>query len=193
MLKRALKIVVLGAVGGTCVYSACIVFFLPGGSRAFLEKRTDFDQLFVYHVGEKYIDLSFKNLEGKPTVLSDYPHKVVLLNFFASWFGPCDAEASRMERAWKTYRAQRLVTVSIDVNESSGKAQAFRQKHHLTFPVLLVQDRVEGGFHVPFNLVIDEEGVVRYAGSGSEGHKMEDVIAGLLGLGAIEPAIAAAK
>jgi peroxiredoxin len=193
LFKRGAKIAILGALGGAAFYAAYIIFLLPGGARAFLAKRKDFDQLYVYHVGEQYLDISFTRLDGKSTHLSDFPHKVVLLNFFAGWFRACNAEAPRLEHAWRTYRGRGLVTLAIDVNESSDEAQAFRFKHHLTFPVLLVPNRIEGGFEVPFNLVIDQGGVVRFSGFGSQPDKIENVIAGLLGDGSVSEVIVGTK
>jgi hypothetical protein len=58
------------------------------------------------------------------------------------------------------------------------------QEHHLTFPAVLVANKVEGGFVVPFYLLIDDGGVVRFAGSGGQPHEMENVITALLGDGA---------
>ena len=84
-MKRTLTVVVIGIAGGILALGAYVVFLLPGGLRAFLEKRTDFYQLYVYKTGEKFIDPSFRDLEGNQVHLSRYPHKAVLINFFASW------------------------------------------------------------------------------------------------------------
>lgn len=180
LLKRAFKLVVMGAVGGILVFGAYILFVLPGGLRAYLEKRTDFAQLYVYNVGEKFVDINFRRLDGRKVRLSQYPHKAVLVNFFASWSAPCDAEAPRLERLSQTYRSQGLLVIGVDVNEAQARARAYQQKHHLTFPVWLVEYTVEGGFHIPFDLVIDAQGVVRFSGS-DQPRDMEQVIVGLLG------------
>jgi len=64
------------------------------------------------------------------------------------------------------------------------KARGYLQEHHLTFPPVLVANKFEGGFSVPFYLVIDNGGVVRLAGSGAQPQEMENLIAALLGDGA---------
>ena len=67
----------------------------------------------------------------------------------------------------------------MDINETAAKAQAYQQRHHLTFPVWTVADRVGGDYNIPFNLLIDQGGVVRYAGTGDPLQNMENAIADL--------------
>ena len=188
-MKRALKVMVMGALGGGLAYGLYILFFLPGGLRAYLEKRTDFKQLYVYDVGESFVDIDFLGLDGKLTRLSDYPHKVVLVDFFTSGSPKSSAEASRLEHISETYRDTGLQVVGVDVNESAAKARGYLQDHHLTFPAVLVANKVEGGFKVPFYLLIDAGGVVRFAGSGGQPHEMENVVAALLGDGTSPKAV----
>jgi thiol-disulfide isomerase/thioredoxin len=180
LLKRVLSTVVAGALGGGLACGAYIVFFLQGGLHAYLEKRTDFKQLYLYDVGEKFIDINYRDLDGKAVLLSQYPHDVTLINFFVSSSGSSDGEAPRLERISEKYRERGLLVVAIDVNESRDAALAFRQKHHLNFPVVMVADRVEGGSVIPFNLVIDQRGVVRFSGSGDRPNDIENVIDDLL-------------
>ena len=183
-MKRALKVAVLGALGGGLAYGVYILFFLPGGLRAYMAKRTDFKQLYVYNVGERFIDIDFLGLNGKVIRLSEYPHKVELIDFFTSASGQSGTEASRLEHISEKYRDTGLQVVGVDVNETAAKARDYLQEHHLTFPAVLVANKVEGGFSVPFYLVIDDGGVVRFAGSGGQPYEMENVIAALLGDGA---------
>jgi len=180
LVKRVLGTLVTGVLGGGLAYGAYIVFFLQGGLNAYLEKRTDFHQLYVYNVGEKFIDINYRDLDGKAVLLSQYPHDVTLINFFVSTSGSSDAEAPRLERISEKYRERGLLVVAIDVNEPRNAASAFRQKHHLNFPVMMVADRVEGGSIIPFNLVIDQRGVVRFSGSGDRPNDIENVIDDLL-------------
>jgi peroxiredoxin len=184
MLKRILNVAVLGALGGGLAYGLYILFFLPGGVRAYFEKRTDFKQLYVYNVGERFIDIEFLGLDGKTIHLSEYPHKVELIDFFTSASGQSSAEASRLENISEKYQHAGLQVVGVDVNDSAKSARGYLRDHHLTFPAVLVANKVEGGFSVPFYLVLDEADVVRFSGSGGQPHEMENVITGLLGDGA---------
>jgi thiol-disulfide isomerase/thioredoxin len=180
VVKRVLGTLVTGVLGGGLACGAYIIFFLQGGLHAYLEKRTDFKQLYQYDVGEKFIDINYRDLDGKSILLSQYPHDVTLINFFVSSSGSSDAEAPRLERLSEKYRERGLLVVAIDVNESRNAALAFRQKHHLNFPVVMVAERVEGGSVIPFNLIIDQKGVVRFSGSGDRPNDIENVIDDLL-------------
>src|SRR5579864_4249412 len=184
MLRRILKVAVVGALGGGLAYGVYIMFFLPGGLRAYFAKRSDFKQLYVYNVGERFVDIEFLGLDGKVIHLSAYPHKVELIDFFTSESAQSGAEASRLEHISETYRDTGLQVVGVDVNDTAEMARGYLQDHHLTFPAVLVRYKVEGGFAVPFYLVLDEGGVVRFSDPGGQPHEMENVIATLLGDGA---------
>jgi cytochrome c biogenesis protein CcmG/thiol:disulfide interchange protein DsbE len=75
-------------------------------------------------------DVSLRSLRGK----------TVVLNFFASWCGPCKREAPVLERLWRRERDQGLVVLGVDANDSRGDAKHFVQAHGLTYPVVFDQD-----------------------------------------------------
>ena len=75
-------------------------------------------------------DVSLRSLRGK----------TVVLNFFASWCGPCKREAPVLERLWRQERAQGLVVLGVDANDSRGDGRHFVQAHELTYPVVFDQD-----------------------------------------------------
>jgi cytochrome c biogenesis protein CcmG/thiol:disulfide interchange protein DsbE len=62
--------------------------------------------------------------------------KVVAVNFWASWCGPCRDEAPLLERTWTGSRAKGLVVVGVDANDYSGDARRFMRAHGLTYPIL---------------------------------------------------------
>lgn len=76
-------------------------------------------------VGDVYKDVRLKNTEGRFASLSDHvgKHKVVLIDFWASWCGPCRKEIPTLIEAYKTYKDQgfEIVGVSLDENEVSWK------------------------------------------------------------------------
>jgi len=62
--------------------------------------------------------------------------KVVAINFWASWCGPCRDEAPLLERTWAENRAKGLVVLGVDAHDYSRDARRVAHKHGLTYPIL---------------------------------------------------------
>ncbi len=92
--------------------------------------------------------------------------KVVVLNFWASWCGPCKQEAPAIEQIWRQYRSKGVVVVGVDTQDASGDARAFMRRYGLTYPVVHSAGKSLWGPYglsgVPETRVIDRRG--KYAG-----------------------------
>jgi cytochrome c biogenesis protein CcmG, thiol:disulfide interchange protein DsbE len=80
---------------------------------------------------------SLRRLNGTGTLdLASLRGKAVVLNFWASWCGPCKAEAPKLEQLWHEYRSKGVVFVGVDSNDASSDALRFMTAHGITYPVV---------------------------------------------------------
>jgi thiol-disulfide isomerase/thioredoxin len=98
--------------------------------------------------------------------LEQYSGKIVVLNFWAIWCGPCRSEMPDLEAVYQEYRDSGVVVVGVNVTESSEDILAYAQKLNLTFP-LLRDAEAEGTSTysvraLPTTFFIDREGQVRH-------------------------------
>src|SRR4030043_372060 len=87
---------------------------------------------------KKAPDLSLKDLNGKEVEIKQFKGKVIFLNFWATWCGPCKEEMPGMEFLHRQFKEKDflLLTISVDY-EGIRPVQEFINKHQYTFPVLL--------------------------------------------------------
>ena len=80
---------------------------------------------------------SLPDLTGKKIQLKSYRGKLVFLNFFATWCGPCRKEMPGMEQLFRAYRDKGLVVLAVNMEQSAKTVRPFVQELKLSFPVLL--------------------------------------------------------
>jgi thiol-disulfide isomerase/thioredoxin len=118
-------------------------------------------------------------LDGKKVSLSDYKGHPVLVNFWATWCGPCKVEMPWFEEFNKQYAAQGLVILGLadDVDAGKDAIAKVATKTGVTYPILLTDGKVqkayggtEGMDYLPMSFYVDRNGVVveETAGLGSK-------------------------
>lgn len=87
--------------------------------------------------GDPAPDFTLKNLEGETINLSDFKGQPVLINFWATWCGPCRIEMPIIDAMYQKYKDEGFVVLAVDVQESITIVQSFVNSMGLTFPILL--------------------------------------------------------
>jgi thiol-disulfide isomerase/thioredoxin len=116
------------------------------------------------------------DLDGKKVSLSDYKGRPVLVNFWATWCGPCKVEMPWFEEFQKQYAAQGFVILGLTDDVDAGKDTITKVAHRIgvSYPILLTDGKVQkayGGFEVlPVSFYVNRNGVVveETAGLGSK-------------------------
>src|SRR5690606_11263228 len=90
--------------------------------------------------GPAPLDFTMKDLDGKDVTLASFKGKVILLNFWATWCGPCKAEIPGFVELQEKYRDE-LVIVGYSVDDTADKARAFAEEWKMNYPVLLGEGR----------------------------------------------------
>jgi thiol-disulfide isomerase/thioredoxin len=135
------------------------------------------------------IRLTGKTLEGKPFDTADYRGKVVVVNTWGSWCGPCNAEAPLLQRTWAGYADSGDVQfLGVDTKEGPAAGQAFQRRMSLTYPSLawdgggvLLQLKGKASA-TPTTLVIDQDGKLAGRISGEvQGSTLRDLVDGVRG------------
>ncbi len=128
-------------------------------------------QLLYASVGVQRINPPFEaegftleDLRGSMMSLKDFRGKVIFLNFWASWCGPCRIEMPAMELLWQVFQDDDFVILAVDVKEERDTVSSFIEKNDYTFPVLLdSRGKVANMYDVrayPTSFLIDWEGKV---------------------------------
>ena len=115
--------------------------------------------------GQAAPDFSLPALGGGTVSLRDFRGRAVVLNFFATWCGPCRAEMPDMQALYAELQDRNLVVLGVNQAESEELVASFADAFALTFPIGLDSGREVGGLYgvraYPTTVIIDGDGVIR--------------------------------
>jgi len=76
------------------------------------------------------------SLRGQgPIKLEAYGGRVIVVNFWASWCGPCRGETPTLNRAWQHWKSHLVTFVGVDTRDAKGDGRAFAEIAHVVYPV----------------------------------------------------------
>lgn len=116
-------------------------------------------------VGDRPYAFALEDLEGNTVHLSQFIGQPIMVNFWATWCGPCRIEMPEMQAAYEAYRDEGFVILAVNQGESAALVRQFYAELGLTYPALLdpessvVQSYGTGNF-LPSSLFIAPNGEI---------------------------------
>jgi peroxiredoxin len=115
-------------------------------------------------------NFTLKSNSGKNIKLTELRGQVILLNFWASWCGPCRQEMPLLEKLQQRYSALGFTVLGVNVEEDPSKAKSLLKDIPVSFPILFdTQNTVSKLYDVsamPSTVMIDRDGNMRYLHKG---------------------------
>jgi peroxiredoxin len=115
-------------------------------------------------------DFALRSLEGPNLRLQEQRGRVVMVNFWATWCGPCRVEMPHLARLYDKYRGSGFQLLGINIDEDPRQAATVATKLGLRFPVLLDSEKRVSKLYdlstMPSTVLIDRSGRVRYVHRG---------------------------
>lgn len=115
-------------------------------------------------------DFTLPRLSGPNLRLKEQRGNVVMVNFWATWCGPCRVEMPHLARLYEKYRGSGFVVLAVNIDEDPRKAASLAGQLGMTFPVLLDTEKKVSRLYdlstMPSTVLIDRDGKVRYVHRG---------------------------
>jgi peroxiredoxin len=120
----------------------------------------------IVKVGDEAPNFQLRDLAGNLISLSQLRGKIVLVNFWATWCGPCRVEMPAMEQLYRTFPRKEFEILAISTDpQGAAVTRPFQQEMGFTFPILHDSEyRVGltyGARTLPMTFMVDRQGVIR--------------------------------
>ncbi len=129
--------------------------------------------------GKDAPDFKLPGLDGKEVALKDLKGSPVLLDFWATWCGPCIVSMPHVEAIHREKGQQGLKVFAVNIGEEKDQVQAFVQEKGWQLPILLDTDSSVGTAYgasaIPYQVLIDKEGKIRKVAVGAGGPMKEEM------------------
>jgi peroxiredoxin len=115
-------------------------------------------------------DLTLKSLKGSNLKLSEFRGDVVMINFWATWCGPCRQEMPILNDLYLKYRDKGFTLLGVNVEKNNSKAANMIRDLRVVYPVLFDQQSEVSKLYkvddMPSTILVDRDGKIRYLHNG---------------------------
>ena len=120
--------------------------------------------------GQPAPDFALKSSSGDNLRLSEHRGDVVMVNFWATWCGPCRQEMPLLDELYSRYQRVGFSLLGVNIDDNSSKAMNMISELGVSFPVLFDNRKEVSKLYnvdaMPVTVIIDREGTVRYVHQG---------------------------
>ena len=117
--------------------------------------------------GSANLDFTVQDMNGQTVRLADFKGRPIILNFWATWCGPCRVEIPEFNSLAEQYRDQRLVVLGVSVDDQPEALRKFAQEFPVKYPVLVglghdqFQETYDAVMAIPVTWFIRADGTVQ--------------------------------
>ena len=120
--------------------------------------------------GQTAPDFVLKSATGENLRLSEYRGDVVMINFWATWCGPCRQEMPLLDELYGRYQRVGFNLLGVNIDDDPRRAMAMVNELGISFPVLFDEDKKVSKLYeveaMPLTILLDREGTVRHVHHG---------------------------
>ena len=156
----------------------CLLAAWPLSAGAARGDEKEKEKAVLLAVGDPAPDWTLKDPQGRAHTLAEYRGQVVVLDFWATWCGPCVRVMPRLEKLHRKYGGQGLVVFGVNSFETGDPVAAMKKKGY-TYTLLLKGEEMAPAYGVtslPVVYVIGTDGRVLYSHAGPEHKNLADLI-----------------
>ena len=128
--------------------------------------------------GETAPDWQLSDADGKPHSLSEYRGKIVVMDFWATWCGPCKEVMPRMQKLYERYQDKEVVVLGVNSWENNDPVALMKKKHY-SYGLLLKGEEIAEAYKVtilPVVYIIGADGRVMYSHEGVDDKNLASLI-----------------